>query len=390
LFPYFKEMEIKNPLKIPKIYNCEICDFHTSYKNAIENHFLTIKHKKMVLETNGNEKSPNSDNVYYCDLCKYTTLKKKDYSKHELTTKHKNAVIIANSNNNSQTIYGNITKEEIIADSNNRCYYCNKQFANKSGLWKHKKKCNIEETDIIIKQNNKNEVTSDIFAEFMKQSTVLQQFFIEQNKDLQHTLLEKTNEFQNTIIEQNNKIIELSKNQQPIVNTNLHNTTNNHFNLNLFLNETCKDAMNIMDFVNSLQLKVEDFEATGRLGYIEGISRIIVNSMKDMDIEKRPMHCTDFKRETLYIKDQNIWAKENPDKNKFKKAVKHVAQLNLSQLPKWQEKNPECLNINTPKNDEFIKLSLAALGSRTPEEEEKFVDKIMKNVLKEIVVDKKI
>jgi hypothetical protein len=133
---------------------------------------------------------------------------------------------------------------------------------------------------------------------------------------------------------------------------------------------------------------VHDFEETGRLGYVEGISRIILNGIKDMDISKRPVHCTDLKRETVYIKHDNQWGKEEPDKKKLKWAVSRVAQMNLNQLPNWQSENPECTNMDTRQNEELIQYSLSALGGQYKEEEDKFMDKIMKNVLKEVVVNK--
>jgi hypothetical protein len=133
---------------------------------------------------------------------------------------------------------------------------------------------------------------------------------------------------------------------------------------------------------------LKDFETTGRIGYVEGISRIIVNGLKQIDVHKRPIHCTDIKRETVYIKDQDAWEKENPEKNKLKSAVNRVARMNLNQLSKWQEANPDCVNINTKENDDYIQLSLAALGGRCQEEDEKYMDKIMKNVLREVVLDK--
>jgi hypothetical protein len=205
------------------------------------------------------------------------------------------------------------------------------------------------------------------------------------SSDLLVELIRQNKELQNVLVEQNNKIIEMSKPQFVI-----NNTTNNQFNLHVFLNEQCKDALNIMDFVNSLQLQVKDFEATGRLGFVEGISRIIVNGLKQIDVHKRPIHCTDVKRETLYIKDQDLWERANPDKNKLKRAVNIVAQKNLRQLPKWQEENPQCVDINTKENEAYLQLSLAALGGRTPEEDAKYMDKIVRNVLKEVVIDKSI
>jgi hypothetical protein len=158
----------------------------------------------------------------------------------------------------------------------------------------------------------------------------------------------------------------------------------------LFLNETCKDALNITDFLQSIQLQVKDFEATGKLGYVEGISRIIINGLKTMDVHKRPIHCTDVKRETVYIKDNNFWEKENEEKMRLKKAVSHVAQMNLSQLRQWQKENPNHVNINTKENEDFLHLSMVALGGQSEKEDEKYMDQILKKVFKEIVIDKTI
>jgi len=201
-----------------------------------------------------------------------------------------------------------------------------------------------------------------------------------------------TNDMVLKLMEQNHdlqkQIFELAKNQTVTNNLNSNNTTTNHFNLNVFLNETCKDALNITDFVNSLQLQVKDFETTGRLGYVEGISRIILHGLRQIDVHKRPLHCTDIKREIVYIKNNDMWEKEGPEKERLQKAVNRVAQMNLNQLQKWQEQNPECSRIDTKENEEYLHLSLVALGGQTQEEDEKYMDKILKNVMKEVVIDK--
>jgi hypothetical protein len=298
------------------------------------------------MEIEGNNNS-QQNSAHHCQCCNYNTIHKSDFIKHEKSKKH-------------------LLKSQGINETQHHiCSNCNKSFLSSSGLWKHQQKCSY------IEKQSSNTITSEMFMEFFKQSKELQNVLIEQNKELQ------------------NKLITMAQTPCIVNNNNTLNNNNQQFNLQFFLNETCKDAINITDFVNSLELKVEDFEATGKLGYVEGISRIIINEMKDMEVEKRPMHCTDFKRETLYIKDDNVWIKENQEKNKFKKVVKKVAQLNLNQFPKWQAKYPDCVKINTKENDEFIKLSLAALGSRNDEEEEKFMDKILKNVLKEVIITKK-
>ena len=348
--------------KNKEIFNCEKCNYITSKQTDYNKHLLTLKHQNSdKTETLSIICRKKISSKYCCELCDYYTSKHTDYNKHLMTLKHKI--------NNEQN-------ETIKKSPNSICHGCSKHFNSYNSLWKHKNKYNCIKIDNKVNteasQNEKsNTITSEMFMEFFKQSKELQNVLIEQNKELQ------------------NKLLTMAETPSIINNNNTLNNTNQQFNLQFFLNETCKDAINITDFVNSLELKVEDFEATGKLGYVEGISRIIINGMKDMEVEKRPMHCTDFKRETLYIKDDNVWTKENQDKNKFKKVVKKIAQLNLNQLPKWQAKYPDCVKLDTWENEEFIKFSLAALGSRNDEQEEKFMDKIMKNVLKEVIVTKK-
>jgi hypothetical protein len=180
--------------------------------------------------------------------------------------------------------------------------------------------------------------------------------------------------------------VELAGNNTSVTNNNNNsNNTNQQFNLQFFLNDTCKDAMNIMDFVNSLQINMDDFENTGKLGFIEGISRIIINGLNAVDTTKRPIHCTDLKRETLYVKHDNAWEK---DKVNLKQAVQRVARINLSHLPKWARDNPDSMVLDSKKNFDYVKFSQAALGGRGEQEDDRFVNKIMKNVIKEVVLDK--
>jgi hypothetical protein len=358
-------MEVKKSPKIPKTLTCDCCDYTTSRKQDYDSHLLTLKHQRKFLEVQNSPKSLN-ESPYHCMHCNYTTMKKKDYDKHEKTIKH------------LKSLNPELNRSEHLS-----CIYCNKIFANSGGLWKHKQKCSPNNKERVISDTN---VTNEMFMEFMKHSKEIQHFLYEQNKELQNTLIEKTCEFQNVVIDQNNKILELSKAPSTMINSN--NTTNQQFNIQFFLNETCKDAMNISDFVNSLQLQIEDFETTGKLGYIEGISRIIINGLRRIDTTKRPIHCTDVKRETLYVKDEDTWEKEEPEKTKLKKAVNQVARMNLSQLPKWQKENPESEILDTKENNEYVKYSLVALGGKDKEEDDKFVEKIMKNVLREVIIDK--
>jgi len=258
---------------------------------------------------------------------------------------------------------------------------------NNSGLWKHKKHCVVISEQHQEPLQNKfipgNVITPELFMEVFKESKELQNVLIEQNKELQNKLLEQ----QNIVIEQNNKIIELASKQSTTTNINSHNT-NQQFNLQFFLNETCKDAMNIVDFVNSLQLTTDDFETTGKLGFVEGISRIFIKELNKLETEKLPIHCTDLKRETVYIKDNDKWEKENNEKQKLKWTIDKIAQLNLVQHHNWQEKFPVCRENNTKENEYFFKLAAVALGGKGDDEQDKYREKIMRNVIKEVVVDK--
>jgi hypothetical protein len=260
----------------------------------------------------------------------------------------------------------------------NTCDNCNKQFTTTSGLWKHRKKC-----ENIVNLPRNNNISVDLIKEVIKESKELQNVLIEQNKELQNKLLE-----QNKLHKE--EILELAKNQSIVNNNNntTNNTNNNQFNLQFFLNETCKDAMNIVDFINSLQLTTDDFETTGKLGFVEGISRIFIKELKKLNTEKLPIHCTDLKRETVYIKDNNIWEKENNEKQKLKWTIDRIAQLNLVQHHNWQEKYPVCIENNTKENEYFFKLAAVALGGKCEDEKDKYREKIMRNVLKEVVLDK--
>jgi hypothetical protein len=228
--------------------------------------------------------------------------------------------------------------------------------------------------------------------EIVKQSKEIQNVLVEQNKELQQKLLEqgqKLLEKEEQLIEQQKQLIELAK-KPSMVNSNNNNNinNNNHFNLSFFLNETCKNAMNIQDFISSIKLTTQDFETTGKIGFVDGISRIFINELKRIEVERRPLHCTDVKRETVYVKDNDIWEKENQEKKKLKWAINSIAQLNLNQVQQWQQEYPECRENNTVANTRFNEMAMVALGGFGDEQEKKFNDKIVKNVLKEIVVGK--
>ena len=294
------------------------------------------------------EKSPKISSKFYCESCDYKCSKQSEYNKHILTSKHKN---------NDGQLHKNL--------QNLQKYTCNcgKEYSFRQGLYSHKKKCIINEKSNDEEQNN--QITPELIMSVLHQNKELQQMLIEQNKT----------------------IIELSKNSSM---TNCNNTTNSHnksFNLNFFLNETCKDAMNIMEFVDSLKLQLSDLENVGKLGFVEGISKIIVSNLKSLDETKRPVHCTDSKREIMYVKDEDKWEKENENKQKMRKVIKHVTHKNSKLLKDFKNKYPGCEKSESKFSTTYDKLIIEAMGGKGDNDVEK-EDKIIKKIAKNVSIDK--
>ena len=294
---------------------------------------------------------------YYCENCDYGTSKKSSYNDHLSSSKHQKSMFSKqNSNENLPEICSKFT-----------CQNCNKSYKDNSGLWRHKKKCCIEETN---KEPNNHEITPELIMSVLQQNKELNQIIIEQNK-------------QNNDL--HNKVLELAKNNSITNTINSHNKT---FNLQFFLNETCKDAMNIMDFVDSIKIQLSDLEKVGKIGFVEGISSIIVKNLNSLDENKRPVHCTDSKREVMYVKDENKWEKENETNQKIRRAIKNVAHKNSKLLSEFRVKNPDCLKSSSKVSDQYNKLVIEAMGGKGDNDSEK-EDKIIKNIAKEVTINSK-
>jgi hypothetical protein len=319
--------------------------------------------------------SPKIDKKYNCNICHYNTSSKKDYEKHNLTSKHK------------KNEHGSILEVMEVKKIPNFVCECSKKFITHSGLWKHKQRCNtdfqIEEFKNNYSGEDEREVKTltNLVLEVVKQN----QEVVKQNQEL----INQNNETQKYNQDLTNKIIELSKNC--ITNTNITNSNNNShnksFNLNFFLNETCKDAMNIMDFVDSIKLQLSDLENVGKIGYVEGISNIIVKNLKELDITQRPVHCADKKREVMYVKDDDKWAKEDETKKKIKKAIKRVVFKNQRLIPQFKEKHPDCLKSVSKFSDQYNKIIVESMGGSGDNDDEK-EDKIIRNISKNVIIDK--
>ena len=285
---------------------------------------------------------PKSSENFVCEACDYVTCRKSQYERHLSTSKHKNTT-------NTTTNTTNLVPKS----SENYICECGKEYKHHSSLWSHKKKCNsTNDTD-----NNNHEI---------KELKELMKYLMKENSELKTMMFEV------------------------IKNGTHNNTTNSHnksFNLQFFLNETCKDAMNIMDFVDSIKIQLSDLENVGKLGYVDGISNIIAKNLNSLDETKRPVHCTDTKREVMYVKDEDKWEKEADNKPKIRKLIKHVAHKNTKLLKDYKTKYPGCEKSESKYSNKYDKLIVEAFGGKGDNDDAK-EDKIIKNILKEIKIEK--
>ena len=312
------------------------------------------------METLGNANLLNSAPKFYCKHCDYGTGRKSSYDDHILSAKHQKHTI-----GNGLESNGNQNPSKFCA-SKYSCKKCEKDFKNRSGLWKHKQKCSSkEDTDCEFEDEIHK---SDELTEFMK-------YLMKENFEMKTMMMEQSNIMM--------KVIETGTH-----NTTTHtNSHNKAFNLNFFLNETCKDAMNITDFVNSIQLQLSDLERVGEIGYVDGISNIIIKNLKQLDVTKRPVHCTDKKREVLYVKDENKWEKENAENKLIRKAIKKVSHKNILMLPQFKDAHPDCSKSDSKYSDQYNKIMIESFGGAGDDDSKK-EDKIIKNLSKTIVIER--
>ena len=297
-----------------------------------------------------------SSSVFECLNCGFITNKKSNYREHLLTRKH-----FLETNGNF------FQQNPATAENGLVCDICNAKYKNKSGLWKHRKKC--------CNDKNNLETNCDVNTDISGNN------LITIDKDLFMTIMKDNSEIKSIL----SKVLENGTNNSNTTNTNSYNNNNNRtFNLHFFLNETCKNAMNISDFVNSIQPTLEDLENVGRVGYAEGISNIIINKLSKMEVSERPFHCSDLKREIIYIKNEDIWSKEGENKPILLKAIKEVAHKNIQNISLWKQKYPGCSESDSRKNDIFLNIISNSMCGTTKEETNKNLNKIVANLSKKV------
>jgi hypothetical protein len=308
-----------------------------------------------------NKNVGESSDLFCCEKCQYYTVKKFNYDKHLFTSKHLKSIFINE----------NVAKssKSSKSSSNNICNNCKKIYKDPSGLWRHKKTCSINiNNSPIIEEKIIEEKNIDV-----EKKDELINFLLKENQEFKGLILEVCKNFQNSNNFYNN--------------TNTINSHNKTFNLQVFLNETCKDAMNFSDFIDSFDLKLSDLESMGKLGFVDGISNIIIDKLKKLDVEKRPIHCSDSKRETMYIKDDDKWEKEDDKMKHLKRIITDIQTKNIKLIPKWKELYPDCILSNSKHTDKFNDICIEIMGGKGSDILQK-EEKIIRKIAKAVVINK--
>ena len=327
-------------------YFCEICDYKCYHNNDFNKHLMTLKHQN---KENITKKSPSKSQEYFCELCDYICSNKKDYNKHLMTLKHQN-------------------KEKIPTKipTKYKCD-CGKNYKHMSSLCSHKRKCKYtsKDNENVCSDNNINLLMNEL-----------------QRRDEEHK--KQFEEQQRQHKEEIEKLSSQISNISKVTNNTTNN--NNKFNLNFFLNTQCKDAMSIQSFMENIQIGCKELEHMGDVGYLNGMIDIFNNAIGNMDVYKRPLHCTDLKREVLYFKQGADWERDSEDKQHLKKLIKNVETKNYYNLQEWQKDHPGSLQCDSTDSQHYMKIATEALGGADSNKDSMYLSKIMKHIVKEVHV----
>jgi hypothetical protein len=315
-----------------------------------------------VLEQKNSIKNSN----YCCEKCNFVTSNKNDFRRHMSTRKH-----ILNNNLND------VEQKHSIKLKHFTCVTCEKVYPSRNGLWYHVKKCSQqpvatppaepELTNSFTPNTNTMQLDTAMIIELLKQNQEFKDLLVEQNKQMMELYKEN-----------NSNVMELAG---KIGNTNIKNQQNNQFNLQVFLNETCKDAICINDFIKDLPVSFQQLENIGQNGYVAGITEVIISYLKTMEVSERPLHCTDTKRDIMYIKEMNKWVKDDDNNTKMTRIFRTIANKNLRTIRKWAEEHPLSQESNTKENNFCTDVMLNSLGA-IGDDQIKYDNKVLKAIAK--------
>jgi hypothetical protein len=310
---------------------------------------------------------------FNCELCDFKCSKQSNYAKHILTSKHINRTnphfLEQKNAEQSATHYA--------------CKKCSKIYKARNSLWYHEQTCTI-----IL--DTPAEKSAPLPVDDHLQMTLILEL-VKQNQEFKDMLMQQSTQ----MMEQNKTMIEVAKNSQisNTINNNISNSNNNSnnktFNLQFFLNETCKDAMNMKDFIKSLELSLPELEKMGEVGFAEGMSRVFVNRLNSLDVTKRPIHCSDVKREIIHIKDDNKWERDNANLDRLRKIIKQLTHKNILRVDDWKKANQGCTEYNSRKNEQYLRINMEAIGPVDETDEKRDFGKIIRRVAESTAIDKK-
>ena len=325
------------------------------------------------------EKTVKNCEKYTCEVCDFHTSDKQNYTRHCSTRKHKE--------------YTNIDNPVYKKTEQSICSRCGKEYKTRMGLWKHNKNCRAPEKENISMELLDDdddilgsEPIKNYIMKLVEQNNELKNMFIQQNTEL----MQQKNMFIQQTTELHEKMDTLVENPPQQITNIQNNKITNQFNLNVFLQQTCKDAINMSDFIDSLEINTKSLERTGTHGYVHGISKIFMDGIRKLKVQERPIHCTDLKREVLYIKDNDTWTKDTEDNKQFKKALATVVHRNMIQIVKWEEENPETSNPESKNYDFYFEVVRQSLGGGDHDVTARNNEKILKTIAKEVHIDKKV
>ena len=330
----------------PNKYFCDKCNFNTTRQQHWEEHLLTMKHRRAVNEI---ETEPV---IYECEKCNYSTTRKTNWDSHINTVKH-----------NNTTTYD--------------CNLCNLKFNNRSTLIRHQNTRQHLILTTYTEQHKPEAITPAITYDMMEQLVckVADRIDKTNNDIMRQELVNHTNEMKQLLCQ----AIERSN-----TTTNVSYTQNNSFNINMFLNETCKNAKNMSEFIDSIVITHEDLINNGELGFVGGMIKILTDNLNKLDITERPLHCTDLKRETIYIKDDGIWSKENSEE-KINRGIQRISNRNVQELLKWKRSNPDYADINSEFSDLCHKIHCTVMAG---DERVVLFPRVAKGIAKFVLLDK--
>ena len=336
------------------LFRCDVCHFITDNKNDYNRHISSIKHAKRT--------ASNPDSVILL-------------ASEPVIAHHTNHILLENSKDYSTGEPA--VQPAFIFDKRiyKHCEKCGHKYHSKSGLWKHRKTC--EGIPVVSSASaSASASTSD------QDLKVMMMDMLKNNQEFQHKIIEMLYNQQQTIAA---SVSAASNNHYyaESINSNNNNNNNNTFNLQFFLNEQCKDAMNLTDFASSIRLNITDLDEFGKMGYVKGMSKLFIDSLKNTDVCKRPIHCSDARRETLYVKDADKWEREDSQNTKITNAVRVVEHKNIVLVNEWAKQNPKCEDSSTHENTQYINMSRAVLDG-----DDRNIAKVIKLVAKEVVIEK--